>query len=452
VELIDVEIESLNTAGDGVARDGRRQLIVPFTVPGERVRVRVAPARGNISIGALDSVLHESPHRVPAPCPHFGPGHVCGGCTWQHIAYREQLRLKTALVTRLIQAVVPGAPAARPMLPGAPIDDPWGYRHKVHFVFGRRASGSAGSLTMGHYARGTRRVIPVRECPVHAPRGNAVAFRLRDAYARAGLSAAPGGPLESVAVRVGCGTPELMATLVVAEESGSALRSATRRFLAETDAPSSFHVNVHPRGDAFVFGRETRRITGPARMREDVAGVSFLISPTAFFQTNVFAAETLVRLVLDAVTPGARVLDLYAGAGLFALPLARAGHDVVAVEENRTAVSDAKESVRLNRIPESRCRVLVRRVEDALGASAVRGPFDVVVLDPPRQGCARSVIDGIFAGLAPSRAIYISCNPEALARDLALITRRRYAIESIQPVDMFPHTAHVESVVVLRRT
>jgi 23S rRNA (uracil1939-C5)-methyltransferase len=465
--VIDVEIESVNAAGDGVARDGRRRLIVPFTIPGERVRVSIARTHGDVTVGAVESILDESSHRVIPACPHFGPPQSCGGCTWQHIAYPEQLRLKTKLVSQLVQKAVPGAPAARPMLPGAPIDNPWGYRHKVHFVFGaghqsspetsdRRAPrygapGSRGSLTMGHYARGSRRVIPVRECPVHAPRGNAVAFRFRDSYRRAGLNAAPDGPLKSLALRVGFATPELMATLVLTGESVKALRSATRRILSEPDPPSSVHVNLHPKGDAFIFGDETRRVAGPARMREDVAGVSFLISPTAFFQTNVQAADTLVRLVLEAMRPGARVLDLYAGAGLFALPLARAGYEVVAVEENRAAVSDARESMKLNRIPESRCRFLMRRVEDALTSAAVRGPFDLVVLDPPREGCSASVIDGIFGGLAPAGAIYISCNPEALARDLALITGRRYAIESIQPVDMFPHTAHVESVVVLRR-
>lgn len=465
--FVDVEIESINAAGDGVARDGRRQLTVPFTIPGERVRVSVAVSRGDATVAALHSIVRASPHRIAPACPHFGPPQSCGGCAWQHIAYPEQLRLKTKLLTQLVQNAVPGAPAARPMLPGAPIDNPWGYRHKVHFVFGggrtsprqpadRRAPvygapASRSSLVMGHYARGSRRVIPVRECPVHAPRGNTVAFRFRDSYRRAGLNAAPGGPLQSVALRVGFATPELMATLVLTEESGKSLRSATRRVLGEPDAPSSFHINLHPRGDAFIFGDETRRVTGSARMREEVAGVSFLISPTAFFQTNVQAADTLVRLVLDAIRPGARVLDLYAGAGLFALPLARAGGEVVAVEENRAAVSDARESMQLNRIPESRCRYVVRRVEDALTSAAVRGPFDFVVLDPPREGCSPSVIDGIFGGLAPAGAIYISCNPEALARDLALITGRRYAIESIQPVDMFPHTAHVESVVVLRR-
>jgi len=214
-------------------------------------------------------------------------------------------------------------------------------------------------------------------------------------------------------------------------------------------APSALHINVHPRGDAYIFGSETRRIAGPARIREDLAGVSFLISPTAFFQTNVRAAEALVKLVLAAVPSDCgTVLDLYAGAGLFALPLARRGHRVVAVEENRVAVADGIASRELSRISEDHCRFIAASVEAVVRR---RTMTDAVVLDPPREGCRRDVINAVFGVLTPKTGVYVSCNPETLARDLAFIATRGYAIRSIQPVDMFPHTPHVEAVVVLER-
>lgn len=377
---------------------------------------------------------------VTPRCPHFGP---CGGCTLQHIAYPEQLRLKTELVTRLVQAAVLDSPEARPMLPSTPLDNPWGYRHKVHFVFNGRGE-------MGHYARGSRRVVPVRECPVHDPRGNDLAFRFRDA-----LTISP--TLQSLAIRAGANTPEIMATLVVTDDRDRKLRAATKRALDAGAAPTSLHLNVHPKRDALIFGPETRRLAGSERMREVVGGTSFLISPTAFFQTNVHAAEILVRLVLEAATgvgadlkvgPYRTVLDLYAGAGLFALPLARAGCTVTAIEENRQAVADGEASLRLNRIPADRCRFIARRVESyRLPATS----YQLVVLDPPREGCAPSVLRDLFGRLRPPRAVYISCNPEALARDLKQIAGHDYRIVSIQPVDMFPHTAHIETVVVLTR-
>jgi 23S rRNA (uracil1939-C5)-methyltransferase len=316
----------------------------------------------------------------------------------------------------------------------------------VHFVFGstdRRGS----SIAMGHYARGSRRIVPVTTCPVHDERGNSLAFRFRDVFRHAGTAA--GSTLKGLAVRVGVNTDEVMATLVLSGEADRQLRAAARQVIEGDGRPSSAHVNIHPRGDAYIFGRETRRLSGTDRMREEVAGVSFLISPTAFFQTNVRAAEILVRLVADAVPHPSRVLDLYAGAGLFALPLARAGDHVVAVEENREAIADGEASRRLNGIDQARCRFVARRVEDAL--RTVRPPFDAVVLDPPRAGCSSAVMRGVFGTISPPRAVYVSCNPEALARDLREAVRLGYDVVSMQPVDMFPHTAHVETVVVLRR-
>jgi 23S rRNA (uracil1939-C5)-methyltransferase len=464
--LLDVDIESVSADGDGIARVGRRRYAVPFTIPGERVRIAVPEHRPDAP-ATLVAVLRGSPQRVTPRCPHFGvdaePGvGPCGGCTWQHIAYPEQLRLKTALVDRLVREAVPQAPRASPMIPSTPMDDPWGYRHKVHFVFGHGADARAGAgAVMGHYVRGSRRVVPVRECPVHDPRGNALAFRFRDAFAGlAGRGRARPSPdtLRGLAIRVGARTPEIVATLVVTSDEDKQVRAATRRAIGAGDPPTAFHVNLHPRRDGLIFGRETRRIAGPARMRESAGGVTFLISPTAFFQTNIYAADILVRLVLADVPAGAGVLDLYAGAGLFALPLARAGHPVIAVEENRTAVGDGEASLRLNRIPPERCRFVGRPVETALGTLFPRGTRqrsaerpDVAVLDPPREGCAPSVLHELFGQVRPARAIYVSCNPDALARDLRTITAHGYSVRSLQPVDMFPHTAHVETVVVLDR-
>jgi 23S rRNA (uracil1939-C5)-methyltransferase len=247
--VIDVDITALNGDGDGVAVYGRGHVAVPYTLPGERVRItlpRTSPGarrpqsarRSSASVRAeaggpdtprarLVAILRPSPHRVEPACPHFGPGQDagCGGCAWQHIAYPEQLRLKTARVDTVVRAafreaqeILRDAPATLPMLPTTPLEAPWAYRHKVHFVFGQ-AAGRRGPLTMGHYARGSRRIVPVETCPVHAEAGNDVAFALHASLARAGVGAAgvaaadsrargarDEGTLKSVAVRVAHGT------------------------------------------------------------------------------------------------------------------------------------------------------------------------------------------------------------------------------------------------------
>jgi 23S rRNA (uracil1939-C5)-methyltransferase len=451
-----VTIETVDDDGDGLAHANGMPVTVPFTIPGERVRVAL-PAR-SAGVGparaALIEVLDASPHRVTPRCPHFGPqaqgAGPCGGCAWQHIAYAEQLRIKTAIVERIVRAAAPGSPRVQRMLSASP-GHPWGYRRKVHFVFG--SAGRDGRLLMGHLARGSRRVVDVAACPVHADAGNRIAFAMHAAYRRAGVRAwSPADPrrdaLRGVSVRVGREEGEALTTLVVAHDRDRRLREATRRLVAEQATGTGLHLNVHDRDDGFIFGAETRRLAGSDRARETVAGLSFLISPTAFFQTNVGAAELLVRLVLEAVPSNLPVLDLYAGAGLFTLPLAARGQHVTAVEENREAVRDGVASQSLNRIPKERCHWIARRVEAALARVRIAG---AVVLDPPREGCSDRVLRMLFSDRAPAVAVYVSCSPDTLGRDLRVIVGYGYAVTSVQPVDMFPHTPHVETVVALRR-
>jgi 23S rRNA (uracil1939-C5)-methyltransferase len=445
----DVDIDAFAANGDGIATSRGRPLTVPFTIPGERVRIRLVERGRGRAVASIVEILRASPHRIAPRCSHFGidakPGiGACGGCTWQHIAYPEQLRFKTELVNRLVHEHAPDAPNALPTLAATPLDEPWGYRDKVHFVFANRGS----TLTMGHYVRGSRRVIPVVECPVHDERGNAFAFSARETFAAAGLRATGDerGTLRSLAIRVGRRTNELMATLVISHDRDRRVRVATRQLLERT-RPTSMHVNVHDRDDAFIFGPTTRHLSGSARMREEIAGASLLMSPTAFFQTNVEAADVLVRLVLAAMSSKARVLDLYAGSGLFAVPLAADGHEVLAIEENRAAVADGEAALKVNHLARLRCRFLSRRVEAAL--PSLRSA-EAVVLDPPREGCSPSVLREVFGRLKPRRAVYVSCNPEALARELSSICRYGYRVISLQPVDMFPHTAHIETVAVLQ--
>jgi 23S rRNA (uracil-5-)-methyltransferase RumA len=334
---------------------------------------------------------------------------------------------------------------------------PWGYRDKVSFVF---APAGRQPLVMGHYRRGTRNAFAAGECPVHAEAGNEMAFRLRDALVRAGVPAAApdgrNGIARHVVVRVAEGTGDRLATLVVTENVVPLRRvTADMERFGRTggrlpDTRFGFHLNLHDRADGFLFGPETKRLFGPMEVRETLAGVTFLLSPTSFFQTNVRIAALMVDHVLRLLPPDAcpRVLDLYSGVGLFALPLARRGQEVTAVEENRHAVAAADAAVRFNRLPESLYRPVSGRVESAMSRLTPRlgdRGWDAVVLDPPRQGCPPAVLDWVFRTLRPRLAVYVSCNPQALATDLAAIPRD-YTVAEITPYDMFPHTAHIEAI------
>ncbi len=331
----------------------------------------------------------------------------------------------------------------------APVD-PAGFRQKVAFVFGPSPDGVG--LVMGHYQRGTNRIVPVEECPVHSRRGNAVAFALRDHLARARVSPAGptlGGVLRHVLVRTSHDDTQAVAMLVVTRNDKS-LRRPVRAFLESEHKPDGFFVNIHDRPGPYMVGEQTIKIAGHSHVRETVGGVSYLVSPTAFFQTNVSAAAALQRAVVASLAGSGRILDLYCGSGLFALPLAIQGTSVVGIEENTQAVRDAEANARLNRVPSGRVRFVGGRAEDLL-RSFSHEPWDGVVLDPPRQGCAPAVIDLVFRTIAPPRVTYVSCSPEAMAGDLRAILASGYRVERLRAVDMFPHTDHLETVLMLVR-
>jgi 23S rRNA (uracil1939-C5)-methyltransferase len=372
-------------------------------------------------------------------CKHFG---VCGGCTLPGVPYEEQLARKRRELSTLLGIDVPE------VIP-SPAES--GFRNKVAFVF--------GNGVMGHYALQSQRIVPIDECPVHHQRGNDIAFALRDfAFAR---SASFGGTgslrnlLRHIVVRVSGDGREATAMLVV-RSNDKALRGPVKRLLASPERPDGFFVNIHTKPGPFMVGDETIKIEGRSHVKETVGGMSYLVSPTAFFQTNVGVAEILVKLVLEEIgapegAPLQRVLDLYCGSGLFSLQIAKTGAQVTAIEENRQAIVDAEANVRLNRMPPGRIRFIASRVEDALNRAA-KEAWDAVLLDPPRQGCPPEVIAAVFERIRAPRVVYVSCNPDALAKELPVILKAGYRVTRVQPVDMFPHTGHIETVVSFARS
>lgn len=386
---------------------------------------------------------------------HCAHASRCGGCSLLHLSYPSQLSSKEAALDSLLRSALPLGAIPRPsgplFLPVFPEGtDPSRFRQKVAFVFAPDARGRG--LVMGHYERGSHRVVPVEDCPVHSERGNRIAFALRDHLQKAGIPAAGQnltGILRHLIVRTTGDDREAVAMLVVTRNDRR-LRAPVRAFLESPHAADGFFVNIHDEPGSFMVGDHTLHIAGKAHVKETLGGTSYLISPTAFFQTNVAAARALQSYVLEQVSRASSVLDLYCGSGLFALPLAMRRVKVTGVEENRQAIEDADINARLNGVDSRNLRFIASRVEDTVRSQA-RRTWDAVILDPPRQGCSDPVLEAVFEDMRPKRVVYVSCNPEALAFELPGILQCGYDIESVRAVDMFPHTDHLEAVVTLTR-
>jgi 23S rRNA (uracil1939-C5)-methyltransferase len=440
----------MDRSGAATASVGGERLLVPGGIPGERVRLRRRRPVGHSVLCEVAAVVLASPNRVSPRCRHAD---ACGGCAWQHIAYPEQLRRKAATLDVLLRRTMgAAAPRVAPAI-GMPVEAdgmPWHFRQKAAFVFDDGPRG----LVMGHFARGTHEVVRVEECPVHAQRANRIAFALRDALVAAGVSASgptTRGVARHVVVRTSRDETEAV-LMLVASRDDPALAEPLRAVLAGPEKPEGLVLNLNDRPGPYLVGRESKRVAGPGHVKEQSLGPAFLVSPASFFQTNVAGAATLVRLVVEAL-PGERdlrVLDLYSGGGLFALPSALRGHRVTAVEESRKGVRDAELNRRINGVPEDRLVLVCASVERALERFEA-GAFDAVILDPPREGCPPAVVRAVFERLRPARGILVSCNPESLARELPLAVAAGYRVLRVQPVDMFPHTPHVEAVAVLER-
>ena len=416
-----VVLRELTGAGDAQAalpipsEDGEqrtRLLPVPAGLPGEEVTIAVQefanipPKRHRKRWKPrpprvwIEQVHVASPLRIEPRCPVFGE---CGGCQLQHMSYAAQLAWKRSLVGQLLREV--GGFDNPPLLDTVPCDDPWGYRNHMRFSVNR---GGQPGLT----ARGSHRVLPLTHCPIaheHINRALAV------------LSAVPNARPQ-VLIRCGAATGQVMIQPQPEASLAQQLRDAGLELRGET-------------------------------MEERLAGETFRVRPSSFFQTHTAQAEKMMRMVLDGLlcsAPGEEghltVVDAYCGAGTFSLLLARHAGRVIAIEESASAITDAQWNLR----EVANVEIRQGKVEDVLPALATS--IDGLVIDPPRSGCQRSVLDTL-AQHPPARIIYVSCDPSTLARDLHILchVHSTYRLRSVQPLDMFPQTAHIECVAVLER-
>lgn len=401
-----ISLTAMAHGGAALGRDTHgRVVFVPYGIPGETVRVQPTAGKERYTHANLIEVVEPSPHRIEPRCRHFG---CCGGCHFQHIAYPAQLLFKSEIVRdQLARVGKIQAPSVEKTLPSPAI---WEYRNSASF-----SPTDEGRL--GYWSHSEEQVIPIDECHILQP-------PLQNLYRDLDLEL-PG--LRRLTLRTDA-FGDLMVVFEIEEVEPPAL---------EADFPVSASMLL-PTGEA-------ASLIGENYLVERCAGREWRVSAGSFFQVNPPAAEHLVRLVNDfAELRGSEaVLELYCGVGLFAAGLSAASSRVVGVEASPDAVADA--GVNLDHTENVE---LYQGLAEAILADLADQAFDVAVLDPPRSGSEPAVVDAL-AAIRPNRIVYVSCDPATFARDARRLGQTGYRLQTVQPVDMFPQTFHVETVSLL---
>jgi 23S rRNA (uracil1939-C5)-methyltransferase len=449
-DAIAVSIDDLAFGGEGVGRVNGYVVFVRGGLPGDQLTVRLTEARSRYGRGTIESVDVPSPQRVDAPCVYFGR---CGGCRLQHLAYPAQLAFKEKQVRDCLERIG-GLPPfeLRPILPAPAV---YGYRNKMEFTV---APSPAGPVLGMHQADRYDVVIDIDRCLLQSDTMNALLAETRAVARARNLSVyqpTPSGEgeglLRFVAFREGVRTGQAMVNLVASGPDVAALTPVAEHLRAQVPATASVVLNVNDTKSSVAVGSEEHLLLGRDTITESLDGLLFQVSASSFFQTNTEQAERLFALVAEAcaLTGTETVLDLFCGTGAISLLVARASRHVYGVELVAAAVADANRNARENGI--ENCTFLAGEVQHVLPDLLTRGISpDVVVADPPRAGFHPKALRALVA-MAPARIVYVSCNPATLARDVGDLVRQGYALEWVQPVDMFPQTPHIEAVARLRR-
>jgi 23S rRNA (uracil1939-C5)-methyltransferase len=394
--------------GYTVARLSGKVVMLKGAIPGETVEAEVLQEKKDYSVAEVRTILEPSPERVEPPCPYFG---ACGGCQLQYASYTKQVRIKEEVLTSALRRIGKMELSLAEPLTG----QPWNYRHRGQFKI------SGGRV--GYFKEHSRELVDISSCPLMVDEINEVFVDAKRLLKNSDASELHicRGDKNLALIKTTSNTRQdwkhVSKDLLIAGFAGVRVEIAGKRPL--------------------VFGAD--------KLSLELDGINYSVSAESFFQANWSLNRALSGLVLDGLKPlsGKAVLDLYAGAGNFSLPVSRIARKVVAVEESRSSVEDGKENVKRNGI--SNCEFIGCRVN----GFDIREKFDGVIADPPRAGISEAGIVKILS-MAPSLIAYVSCNPATLARDLNKF-KDDYSVESVRMVDFFPQTYHIEAFALLAR-
>ncbi len=459
---IELEVEGLAFGAKGLARLNGYVIFVGQGLPGQRVRAQILKKKKAFAEARALEVLRQSENYVAPRCQHFGE---CGGCLLQHLRYEVQLAYKRRQVIETIEHI---AGIAQPQVEEA-IGSPQAffYRNKMEFSFSRqrwltRSEIESNQITAGrdfalglHAANHYDKTLAIEACWLLSERSNRVLQFVRAAVQQHPLlpytTQDHTGFWRFLVLREGKRTGEFMINFVTTDAPGGreAVAELSRKLVAEFPEITTIVHNLNRSKAQVAIGEEEIILHGPGFVRDQIGDCSFQISANSFFQTNTEGAEKLYTIARDfaGLTGGETVYDLYSGAGTISIFVAKRARQVLGFEIVPQAIYDAGVNCRINEI--SNCHFILGDLKDELAQVPLLihrwGRPEVVIADPPRAGMHPKVIQKLLE-LAPQRIVYVSCNPSTFARDLKDLCRQQYHLQKVQPVDMFPHTAHCEVV------
>lgn len=433
-DKVEVAIRGLGSSGEGVGSllsGDKYTLFVDGALPSEVVLADIFLKKKNYGKGKLLQIIKPSKERVKPVCPLFG---TCGGCQIMHLSYQGQLEIKRQKVVDALTRIAKVETNVEPCLPSP---TPLHYRNKIQMP----VECNENSSKIGLYAKNSHDLIDVKECFIHGLVGEKVYQKLREAL----LKSPARFEVTNLLIKSGFFTNEVLVVFVTRKEPSKDLRAFSKKILSEIEEVKGVIHNLQEEESNVILGRRFETLAGNPAIYEKLLGLKFKVSPASFFQVNPRQAENLYQIALDfaELNGEEKVLDAFCGVGTLSLFAAKLAKSVIGVECVKEAVDDAFENANLNDIKN------VEFIKDDVERYIRKSErFDVVFLNPPRQGCDPEVISSL-GKMKPKRVVYISCDPATLARDLALLVEYGYKIVKVQPVDMFPETSHVETVVKL---
>lgn len=446
-EIVEMKITGMTAQGAGVGHYQGMAVFTPLTAPGDVARVRIVKAAKNYAYGRLEELVSPSADRMEPDCPCFAQ---CGGCCYRHITYEAELGIKAARVKDALTRI--GGFRSLPVRPILGADSRDGYRNKALLPLGTKKD---GSLSMGFYAVNSHRIVDCEECRLQPEEFNRAMGAFREWAAAYGDpvydEATHSGRMRRLYLRKGEMTGQILACVVV---NGNGLHHESELIEALKQAVpglASVVVNSNRERTNVALGQKCRTIYGMDTIEDTLCGLRFKLSPLSFYQVNRTQAERLYEVAARyaGLTGQELLLDLYCGAGTIGLSMAGMARRLLGVEIVPQAVENARENARLNGIENA--EFFCGDAGEAARMLAERGErLDVIVLDPPRKGCSPDLVRTV-AEFGPKRIVYVSCDPATLARDLKLFAELGYPPVEAAPVDMFPGTSHVETVVLLSK-